>query len=213
MIGDQPIGDPGEDAPHPASPASGGRHRLGRVRSLVIGSVIAVIVAALLFVGLGLRSGNGSAGPVVTVGSQAPGFSLPTLTGSAPVDLDALGKDAHRPVILNFFASWCTPCREETPMLAKAAAAEQSTGGRVRFVGVDANDPPTDALPFVQKSGVTYPVGVDETFQVTSGLYGIAGLPETFVIDSDGVVVAHIVGPIDAAQLRYWMKQVGGATT
>lgn len=206
-------GDPDGDSPHPASPAVVGRRPPRKVRSLVIGSVIAVIVAALLFVGLGWRSGKGSAGPEVTVGSQAPGFSLPPLTGSAPVDLDALGKDAHHPVILNFFASWCTPCQGETPMLAKAAAAEQSVGGRVRFVGVDANDPPTDALPFVQKSGVTYPVGVDATFQVTSGLYGIAGLPETFVIDSDGVVVAHIVGSIDAAELRYWMKQVGGATT
>lgn len=145
------------------------------VRSLVIGSVIAL--AGLLVVELSSHSGKGPAGPVVAVGGQAPGFTLPPLTGTTPVDLDALGKDVHHPVILNFFASWCTPCQKETPLLAKAAAAEQAEGGRVRFVGVDVNDPPADAVPFVHKAGIAYPVGVDQSFRVTSGLYGLDGLP------------------------------------
>jgi cytochrome c biogenesis protein CcmG/thiol:disulfide interchange protein DsbE len=181
------------------------------VRSLVIGSVIAIALAVLLFVGLGSHSGNGSPGPVVAVGSQAPGFSLPPLTGSVPVNLDALGKDAHHPVILNFFASWCTPCQKETPLLASTAAAEQAKGGPVQFVGVDVNDLPANALPFVRKAGITYPVGVDQTFRVTSGLYGLYGLPQTFFIDSDGVVVAHVIGAVDAADLQSWMKKLGGA--
>jgi cytochrome c biogenesis protein CcmG/thiol:disulfide interchange protein DsbE len=179
------------------------------VRSLIIGSVIAIALAVLLFVGLGSTSSKGSAGPLVSVGSQAPGFSLPPLTGSVPVDLDALGKDAHHPVILNFFASWCIPCQKETPLLAKAAAAEQARGGPVRFVGVDVNDPPANALRFVQEAGITYPVGVDQTFRVTSGLYGLYGLPQTFFIDSDGKVLAHTIGAVDAADLRSWMKKLG----
>jgi cytochrome c biogenesis protein CcmG/thiol:disulfide interchange protein DsbE len=165
-------------------------------------------VAVLLVVVLGSKPATGSAGPAVPVGGQAPTFSLPPLTGSVPVDLDALGKAAHHPVILNFFASWCTPCQQETPLLAKAAAAEQATGGRVRFVGVDVNDLPADALPFVEKAGIAYPVGVDQAFRVTSGLYGLNGLPQTFYIDSDGTVVAHTIGAVNAAGLRFWLKKL-----
>jgi cytochrome c biogenesis protein CcmG/thiol:disulfide interchange protein DsbE len=201
----------GEGQPPAASappvPTAAPRPRM--VRSLVIGSVIAIALAVLLFVGLRPDSSKGSAGPLVPVGSQAPGFSLPPLAGSVPVDLDALGKDAHHPVILNFFASWCIPCQKETPLLAKAAAAEQAKGGPVRFVGVDVNDPPANALPFVQKAGITYPVGVDQTFRVTSGLYGLYGLPQTFFIGSDGKVLAHTIGAVDAADLRSWMKKLG----
>jgi cytochrome c biogenesis protein CcmG/thiol:disulfide interchange protein DsbE len=125
-----------------------------------------------------------------------------------PVDLDGLGKDVHHPVILNFFASWCTPCQQETPLLARVAAAEQAQGGRVRFVGVDVNDPPANALPFVDKAGITYPVGVDQAFRVTSGLYGLNGLPQTFYIDSNGTVLGHTIGAVDAAGLRSWLKKL-----
>lgn len=195
-------------APTPSAPAASRRPRM--VRSLAIGSVIAVALAVFLLVGLRPNSSKGSPGPLVPVGSQAPGFSLPPLTGSVPVDLDALGKDAHHPVVLNFFASWCIPCQKETPLLAKAAAAEQAKGGPVRFVGIDVNDPTANAVTFVQKAGITYPVGVDQTFRVTSGLYGLYGLPQTYFIGSDGKVLAHTIGAVDAADLRSWMKKLGG---
>jgi cytochrome c biogenesis protein CcmG/thiol:disulfide interchange protein DsbE len=181
------------------------------VRSLVIGSVIALVLAVLLLVELGHQPGHGSSGPKVPIGSRAPGFSLAPLTGTAPVDLDAIGEDAHHPVILNFFASWCTPCQKETPLLAEAAAAEQAKGAPVRFVGVDVNDPPADAVAFVQKAGITYPVGVDPTFRVTSGLYGLDGLPQTFFIDAEGRVVGHTIGAVDHADLRSWVKKLDGA--
>lgn len=190
-------------------PVAPGRPRM--LRSLLIGSVVAIVLAVILLVGLGRHFGKRTAGPVVPIGSQAPDFTLPALTGSVPVDLDALGKDAHHPVILNFFASWCTPCQKETPLLAKAAAAEQARGGPVRFVGVDVNDRPANALPFVRKAGITYPVGVDQTFRVTSALYGLYGLPQTFVLDSDGRVLAHSIGAVDGADLQRWMKALGGA--
>jgi cytochrome c biogenesis protein CcmG/thiol:disulfide interchange protein DsbE len=192
-----------EQPPTTRAPARG-------VRSLLIGSVIAIAIVVLLLVGLGSHSGKGSPGPLVPVGSQAPQFSLPPLAGSAPIDLDALGRDVHHPVILNFFASWCTPCQKETPLLARTAAAEKAKGGPVRFVGVDVNDPSADALAFVEKAGIAYPVGVDQTFRVTSGLYGIDGLPQTFFIDADGKVVAHTLGAVDAAVLHSWMRKLDG---
>jgi hypothetical protein len=61
----------------------------------------------------------------------------------------------------------------------------------------------------VEKAGITYPVGVDQTFRVTSGLYGLYGLPQTFFIGSDGRVLAHTIGAVDAADLRSWMKKLG----
>jgi cytochrome c biogenesis protein CcmG, thiol:disulfide interchange protein DsbE len=225
---DRPLGDDG-GGPGPSPDAgtvsscgavlpSGGLGPVARrtpsrrkVRSLLVGSATATVVVVLLIVVLGSKSGSGSTGAVAPVGSQAPGFSLPPLTGSVPVDLAALGKDVHHPVILNFFASWCGPCQKETPLLARTAAAEQADGGDVQFIGVDVNDQPANALPFVQKAGITYPVGVDQTFRVTSGLYGLNGLPQTFYIDSHGTVVGHTIGAIGVAGLRSWVKKLGEA--
>jgi cytochrome c biogenesis protein CcmG/thiol:disulfide interchange protein DsbE len=178
----------------------------------LIGSVIAAALAVFLFVGLGSKSGPGSSGPVVGIGTQAPDFSIPSLTGGAPVSLDALGKRAHRPVVLNFFASWCGPCQKETPLLAENAAAQEAKGSPVRFVGVDVDDPPANALPFVQKAGITYPVGVDPTFNVTSGKYAIFGLPQTFFIDAEGRVVGHVQGAVTQSELNQWLHRLAGSS-
>ena len=191
--------------PSPAGPR--------RLRSLIIGCVIAVALAVFLFVGLGTKSGTGSSpGPVVAVGDVAPAFSLPSLTGGTPVSLDGLGRDRHHPVVLNFFASWCVPCQKETPLLARTAAGEQAKGSKVQFIGVDTADKPSNALPFVQKAGIIYPVGVDFSTQVSSGLYGLYGDPQTFFIDSSGRVVGHVLGPLGQGVLDQWLHRLAGSS-
>jgi cytochrome c biogenesis protein CcmG, thiol:disulfide interchange protein DsbE len=180
----------------------------------VIGSVIALVLAVGLFVGLRPSSGSGSgsdAGPVVSVGSQAPTFTLPSLTGGVAVDLDALGKDRHRPVILNFFASWCGPCDLETPLLARTAAEEKAHGSTIQFVGVDSLDKPSNAVPFVKKAGITYPVGSDNG-QVSSGLYALEGFPQTFFISPDGTVLGEVSGAVTQAQLQSWIQRLNRTT-
>ncbi len=181
-----------------------------RLRALLIGCVIAAGLGVFLFVGLGNapKTASGS-GAVVAPGSIAPDFTLPSLTGGSPVRLDRLGPDRHRPVVLNFFASWCAPCQEETPLLASTARAEQAKGAAVQFVGVDVADPTADALAFVQKSGIPYPVGVDANIRVTSGLYGLDAQPNTFFIDASGRVIGHTIGPVTAAQLHGWLGRLG----
>lgn len=179
------------------------------MRALLIGSVIAAGLAAALFVGLGTSSGTGTgSGPVVGVGDVAPGFSLPSLLGGRSVDLDALGHARHRPVVLNFFASWCVPCRQETPLLARTAAARQARHSPVQFIGIDVADSPAQAIPFVRQSGITYPVGNDSSLRVSAALYGLNGEPSTFFVDASGHVVAHVIGPLDQARLDHWLAQL-----
>ena len=184
-----------------------------RLRAFVVGVVLAAALAVFLFVGLGTTTtgGKGSGtGGVVPVGTSAPNFSLPSVVGGPPVVLDALGVSRHHPVVLNFFASWCVPCRTETPMVATTAAAAQAKGSVIQFVGVDAADPPADAVPFIQQSGITYPVAQDADLRVTAGLYGLNAEPNTFFIDESGVVVGHVIGPVTQAQLDGWIHRLAG---
>jgi cytochrome c biogenesis protein CcmG, thiol:disulfide interchange protein DsbE len=199
---------------HGGSPAPPRRRRseAEKLRALLVGSVIAIALVVLLLVGLGAHSPVGSSsGPVVAVGDRAPDFTLPSLTGGPPVRLDALGRDRHRPVVLNFFASWCTPCRTETPLLARTAAAEQAKGAPLQFVGVDVADKPADALPFVEASGIAYPVGTDADFRVSATVYGLNGEPNTFFIDSSGRVVGHVIGAVTPVQLDRWIRRLTGS--
>jgi cytochrome c biogenesis protein CcmG, thiol:disulfide interchange protein DsbE len=208
---------PGDGSGPPPSPTPGSTpspSRPRRLRALLIGCVIAAALAVFLFVGLGTSSntnaGSGS-GPVVGVGDKAPGFSLPSVSGGTPVDLAALGPARHRPVVLNFFASWCVPCQKETPLLARTAAAEQAKGAPVQFIGVDVAEKASDGLAFVQQSGITYPVGSDTDVRVTSSLYGLNAEPNTFFIDASGHVVGHVIGAVSASQLSQWLHRLAGS--
>jgi cytochrome c biogenesis protein CcmG/thiol:disulfide interchange protein DsbE len=169
------------------------------------------VLAVVLFVGLGHTSGSGPSSGPAAVGTVAPNFTLPPLTGATPVSLDTLGKGRHHPVVLNFFASWCEPCRQETPLLARTAQAEQAKDSEVQFIGVDTLDPTSSAVPFVQKAGISYPVATDDG-QVSSGLYGIYGDPQTFFIDAKGTIVGHVKGPLKPAVLAEWLKRLGAPT-
>jgi cytochrome c biogenesis protein CcmG, thiol:disulfide interchange protein DsbE len=177
------------------------QRRRRRLRSLAVGLVAAGVLAFVLFGVIGTGSGSQS-GQVVPIGSVAPSFVLPSLTGGPAVNLDALGPDRHRPVVLNFFASWCVPCRQETPLLASVARSEGRKHSPVQFIGVDVGDIPSDATAFVQQAGVTYPVGVDADLRVTSGDYGLNAEPQTFFLDTTGHVVAHKLGALDRSELE-----------
>ncbi len=183
-----------------------------RGRALALGSVIAIGLAIFLFFGLGTgsngSSGSSDPGAIVPLGSKAPDFTLPSLTGGAPVDLDALGPGVHHPVVLNFFASWCGPCQKETPLLARTAEAERAKGSRIQFIGVDVADQPSEAIPFVHRSGIVYPVATDADLRVTSGLYGLNGEPNTFFIAADGRVVGHVLGAVTGPELHSWIRQL-----
>ncbi len=176
----------------------------------MIGTVIALVLAVVLFVGLRPSSGSGpDHGPVAGVGTVAPDFTIPSLTGGPAVNLDALGVDRGHPVVLNFFASWCVPCQEETPLLARTARLVRAEGSEIQFIGVDSLDQSSRALPFVRQAGVTYPVGLDNG-GVSSGRYAVFGLPQTFFIDAGGTIVWHVPGVLKAPVLAKWLHRLGG---
>ncbi len=141
------------------------------------------------------------------VGSTAPAFSLSRLEGAGTVSLASLRGHG---VVLNFWASWCTPCKAEAPVLEKDWLRYRSRG--VVFVGVDYHDLASDARTFISAHGLTFPMLEDGSGAVT-GSYGISQVPETYVLDADGKIVAHLAGPITdpafAAEFRAALKAVG----
>ena len=109
---------------------------------------------------------------------RPPEFELPLLSGGTLSSRELAGS----PVVLNFFASWCEPCRDEAPLLESAWRTYRDNG--VRFVGVDVNDTEEDARRFVREFDITYPVVRDANDRLVEAL-GVYGLPQTFFIDDD----------------------------
>lgn len=127
------------------------------------------------------------------VGAQAPGFTLPRLEGSSFHPPVSLASFEGRPVVLNFWASWCIPCKGEAPVLEREY--RRWTSQNVAFLGIDYDDEPSDARTFVAAHKLTFPMLQDGSGSVTHS-YGISQVPETYVIDTNGKVVAHLAGPI-----------------
>ena len=129
-----------------------------------------------------------------SVGSVAPDFVLADLNGN-PVRLADL---RGRPVVLNFWASWCGPCVEELPLLREAAAAHAGEG--LAVVGIVFRDRSEAARDFMARNGATWPAAMDPGDRVASA-YGILGPPETYFIARDGTIAARQIGPVDADSL------------
>jgi cytochrome c biogenesis protein CcmG, thiol:disulfide interchange protein DsbE len=120
------------------------------------------------------------------VGQRAPDFTLPTLEGGTVRLSDFRGK----PVVLNFWASWCTPCRQEFPLLRDALAARD---GEFALVGVNTQDlVESDGRGFARDQHADWPNGFDEHEGVRRG-YGVTGLPETYFIDAKGIIRSHVI--------------------
>ena len=122
------------------------------VRHKIASGLVALGVAASLVAVAVVASGSAGTAPA----PAAPAFSLPVLGHSG--QKVALSDYAGRPLIVNFFASWCEPCQQETPLLARFYRTEH---GRVAIVGLDENDVLGSAMSFTRKEGVGYPVGFD----------------------------------------------------
>lgn len=164
--------------------------------------IAAALVAAL---GVGLLRGNGGqvGGPLV--GKAAPAFALQTLDGGT-ISLASL---KGRPVVLNFWASWCIPCRDEAPILRDLS--EKQTANGLAVVGVVFSDKNLKAVrAFTQEYALAYPSLLDPNLN-TSIAYGVSGVPETFFIDKDGMVRGYDQGGLTQERLTAGLGKIGVA--
>jgi thiol-disulfide isomerase/thioredoxin len=121
---------------------------------------------------------------------MAPDFSISLLDGTEFSLSEHLATDG-RPIFLNFWASWCFPCREEMPAIDQAAALHPE----VLFLGIAVEDITTEAEAFAEEIDVAYPLAIDET-GIVAARYPFIGLPTSWLIDSDGRIVRQITGAV-----------------
>lgn len=130
-----------------------------------------------------------------TVGKPAPAFALPSLSDGSTISLEQY---RGKIVVLNFWSSWCIPCKEENPALAEVW--ERYRGSDVVLVGIVFQDTMAAARDYTARLGNTWPSAVDDSGQVALG-YGVFGPPETYFIGVDGVIAGRHIGPIDEPTL------------
>ncbi|HXX38914.1 MAG TPA: TlpA disulfide reductase family protein [bacterium] len=159
--------------------------------SVAVGAVMGLLVVAVWTgVEWALHATRPSGAPPASslLGRRAPDLALQRLDGGGVLDL----RSFHgRPLVINFWASWCGPCREETPLLARMSQIYGPRG--IAFVGVDAEDEPNAARGFALRYHVDYPLAIAPDDRPLR-LYGIIGLPTTVFVGPDGIVRAADVG-------------------
>ena len=181
------------------------------MRAAIVGLALLVVLAFLGVVGYALARQTGFASGSVAASNAgaarvfgtgqlielkpfpAPAFAL-QLFGGAQWQLSA---QRGHPVLINFWASWCPPCKAEMPIVQ---AGYERWHDRLSFVGIDVWDTPQDAQAFLQQYGASYPNGDDPAGKIAIN-YGLTGVPETFIVDAKGQVIQHYIGPLDATAL------------
>lgn len=200
LVPDTPHRPPGSQA-GPAEDRPLRRQGLGRL-------LAAAVLGAVLLAACGGGSGgeasgatqattppHGTAGQSTGEGEPAPQVSLPMFSGETRALSDFYG---DKPLVVNFWASWCPPCVAEMPEIEEV---HQAMGDRVNFLGINTQDVEDEAHKIVEQTGVTYPLAWDpdgELFQVFDGF----GMPTTVLISADGRIVRHQTGPITGRWLE-----------
>jgi cytochrome c biogenesis protein CcmG/thiol:disulfide interchange protein DsbE len=166
-----------------------------------------VVLALLGLMWFGLQQKEIAGSKVVNVPfSRAPDFTLGLFDGSTLTLSDAL--QTGKPVVVNFWASWCGPCADEAPVLQEAALRN---GNAFTFVGVNVEDIDSDAQAFIRKYGISYPNGSGNAGPI-SVQYGMRGVPETYFIAPDGRLVRKW-NTLTAADLEQFLGELRRAST
>ncbi len=164
-----------------------------RARRPYLVPVIAVLAIGLIIAGFGLALNQ--SGTDRLSGGIAPGFDLTTFSGQPFRLSDKRGKV----VFVNFWASWCGPCRDEAPMLNVLWDEFKPRG--VEFIGIGYLDNRSDALGFIQDTAMSYPAAPDDGGKV-SAAYKVKGVPQTYIIDKKGNIAFVMLDPLTTTNLN-----------
>ncbi len=138
--------------------------------------------------------------PSAQIGKKAHAFSITTFSGQ-PVTLEGL---KGKPVILNFWASWCVACRQEAHILERAH--QRYTPQGAVFIGIAINDTREASLAFIRRFGKTYLLAPDDKTGSISLDYGVTAVPETFLIDKQGFIVKKVLGAVDRPTIEDFLN-------
>ncbi len=167
---------------------------------LLIGAIVVVPIIVILFMNLG-RDPRKVESPLI--GRPLIDFTLREVGTTQSIDI---ARYRGKPLVINFWATWCVPCYTEHRILARIA---QMTGSQVQFIGVVFDDEESKILQFLQENGHAYPALEDEGGKVAIA-YGVYGVPETFFIDKAGTIVAKHEGPLDEGSLTNYIAMAMG---
>ncbi len=161
----------------------------------IVAFIIVIAVIALFAIGIQIRSAK----PVDK--GLAPQFTMPLFSGGT----FSLAEQRGHVVVVNFWASWCVPCRQEAAMLENTYLKYKDRG--VVFVGVDYVDTDKEAMAFIDEFGITYPNGPDLGTE-RARAFRIQGVPETYFVGKDGQLYGNHIGPIDQQTLSAKIDEV-----
>jgi peroxiredoxin len=174
-------------------------------QALVIIFLIVILFGILILLQTKDSFYNASSGLQVAKDLPAPNFSLPDLDGKMVSLSDYRGKV----VLLNIWATWCPPCVEEMPSMEKLYQELQGEGFEILAVSIDESGA-QDVLPFMKKHKLSFPALTDSKGAIKN-LYQTTGVPESFIIDKDGILVEKVIGPRNWAipeAIRYFRNLI-----
>jgi cytochrome c biogenesis protein CcmG, thiol:disulfide interchange protein DsbE len=172
----------------------------------VAAAALLALVGVSLFAALSSSTTNVSHPLVEQTNEPAPNFSLPELL--TPARTLSLADFRGKPLVVNFWASWCFPCETEMPLLE---STYRSVHGTVQFVGIDTGDTRGAAIHFLRQVHVTYPMlSLGDLHGRVVSAYGLPGLPSTIFISSSGKIVGKHFGQFDRATLQAALKVAFG---
>ena len=193
---------------------TGGQKRRSRKRRVIIVILVSLINLAFLVLlasqvlTVAQNQGQGQAGDTSPlIGHPAPDFTLTALS-THPASAVHLASLKGKPLMLNFWASWCDVCKQEAPLLENTWQRVQGQG--IVFLGIDIQDTRSDGLQFLQTYGITYPNVVDADGSVTIN-YGVTGVPETFFVNRQGVIVRKVIGELTEQTLEKDLQTISNS--